>query len=397
MNPEDFSVGALGKLVPSVAPHPRTREPERAQAFVPHPIPRDIPLGSSSMRKLEGAVAALSMLTGALDRRPINIEMLLRPLKRREAIVSSEIEGTVTTTERLLILEAGGQPMPDIHDQNNSATREVLNHVGALDHAEQALETTALSLNLIRDMHQILLAGGVRGETTRPGHFRNYQNWIGTGECSIRDATFVPPPPDRLQPLLDDLERYIHEEPGPVLVQAAMVHYQFETIHPFADGNGRIGRLLFALLPYAHKMTPRPMLYVSPYFDRHRDQYAQLLYRVSAYGELVPWIEFFLDAVVEESNAMTSKVGEILDLRNDFDRRVNSERGASARLHSLVEFIVGRPVFSSVQAREHINTTQQTTSYSLKRLTELGIIHKLDAHDSRENWFYCPELIAVMR
>lgn len=397
MNETDFSAAALGQLVPTAGQHPITRVSEHAKAFVPLPIPRAIALSSDTLLKLEQGVAALSHLAGALDRRSINIELLLRPFKRREAIISSKIEGTVTTAERLLVLEAGGKPKPSADDAGFAVTREVLNHVKALDHAEAALEGTALGLRLITEMHEVLLSGGVRGEGAQPGRFRSYQNWIGTSECGITEATFVPPPPDRLAPLLDDLEKYIHEPSAPVLVRAAMVHYQFETIHPFGDGNGRIGRLLFALIPFVAGLTPRPMLYVSPFFERHRDAYTRLLYRVSTSGEVAPWINFFLDAVIEETKAMTMKVGEVLDLRNEFDERVRGQRGASSMLHGLIDLVMMKSVFSSSQAREHLKANQQTTAYSIKRLAELGIISRLKEVPSREHWYYCPRLIAMMR
>ncbi|MEX2549471.1 MAG: Fic/DOC family N-terminal domain-containing protein, partial [Nitriliruptoraceae bacterium] len=248
-------------------------------AFFPARVPRELDYDATTVKKLTEATAAVHRLAGASRLLP-RPEILMGPYVRLEAVLSSRIEGTQTSVGQLLLFEAddpaGALPEGDL--------LEVVNYTRALDHALTALDRLPLSLRLLRETHAILMSG-VRGGAMTPGEFRRSQNWIGPPGSTLQTARFVPPPVEAMNDALADLERFLHEDDLPNLVALALAHYQFEAIHPFLDGNGRIGRLLVPLALCQRGVLERPMLYLSAYFERHRSRYYHLLFETSATGD----------------------------------------------------------------------------------------------------------------
>ena len=257
-------------------------------AFVPAPLP-PVAWDGTLAAALSRADLAIGRLAGEGRRFP-NPHLFIRSFLRREAVLSSRIEGTRTSLGQLLAAEAGAPGGPDPAD-----LREVGNYVAAMEYGLDRLETLPLSLRLIREMHERLMLG-VRGDMATPGEFRRSQNWIGPPGCGLNDATYVPPPPDAMAGCLDALERFLHDEDLPPLVHAALAHAQFEAIHPFLDGNGRVGRLLIALLLAERGILPSPLLYLSAYFEATREEYYAHLLAVTEAGAWESWLTYFLPA-----------------------------------------------------------------------------------------------------
>jgi len=244
-------------------------------AYVPNPLEPKIELTLSIVKELSAADRALSELAGIARTLP-DPHILIGPFLRREAVLSSRIEGTQASYSDLLFFEAARLREKEVPD-----VREVSNYVKAAEYGLARLSTLPISLRLIREMHQRLMTG-VRGEIQTPGEFRRSQNWIGPAGCTLSDATYVPPPVEEMENALDGFEKYLHAPSEmPALIRLALIHYQFESIHPFLDGNGRVGRLLVTLLLCAEKLLPQPLLYLSAYFERYRDDYYQHLLAAS--------------------------------------------------------------------------------------------------------------------
>ena len=273
---------------PNRRPHGRiVRGPGGYSAFVPAPLPPSIAWDGELVAALSGADRAIGRLAGECWRFP-NPEIFIIPFLRREAVLSSRIEGTRTTLEELLVAQAGalvGRASEDLE--------EVVNYVDALEYGLERLDTLPLSLRLIREIHERLMRS-VRGDTATPGEFRRSQNWIGPPGCTLNDASYVPPPADELMGCLDALERFLHYDSLPPLVHAGLAHAQFEAIHPFLDGNGRVGRLLITLLLVEREILPSPLLYLSAYFEASREEYYGHLLAVTQEGAWERWLIYFL-------------------------------------------------------------------------------------------------------
>jgi Fic family protein len=286
-----------------------------ASTFVPSPLPPSLDLTwelASSVAKAERAVGELAGIGATLP----NPDLLIQPFVRREAVLSSRIEGTEASIGDLVLFEAGNAPAAA------TDVREVANYITALDYGFQRLGTLTLSLRFIREVHEKLMHG-VRGAQRRPGEFRTVQNWIGAPGTPMSEATYVPPAVPEMLEALDAFEKYLHAgSTVPTLVRLALIHYQFEAIHPFLDGNGRVGRLLITFL-----LNDR-LLYLSAFFERHRADYYRLLLGVSRRGAWFEWIDFFLRAVTEQANDAIARVRRILDLHADYRRRITSTRNS---------------------------------------------------------------------
>src|SRR6266540_522386 len=279
-------------------------------SFNPEPTPRRIELDADLVMALSEADQELGRLAGLGQLLP-NPHLLIRPYVRREAVSSTRIEGTQSTLGELFSAEAQMRLLPE-----NPDLREVLNYVRALELGLQRLETLPLSNRLLREMHAELIRG-VRGQERTPGDFRRSPNWIGGHGPS--DAIFVPPDPDRMLAALDDFERYLHEDvPLPLLVRCALIHYQFETIHPFLDGNGRLGRLLIVFYLVERGLLRQPLLYLSAYFERHREDYVRHLQSVREEGAYEQWITFFLSAVAAQARLATETSEALIGLGRQF-------------------------------------------------------------------------------
>lgn len=360
MNPERFRNSTDGRLI-------RVGQGETAYwAFVPHPLPPDLSADWEFARSLSKADRALSELAGVGRTMP-NPHLLIGPFVRREAVLSSRIEGTQADITDLYAYEAG-QPAPAESD-----VREVLNYVRALEYGLERLSTLPVSLRLIRELHERLMAG-VRGEHATPGEFRRSQNWIGTPNCTLGEAQFVPPPVLQMHEALDAFEKYLHaDDVYPPLVRLALVHYQFEAIHPFVDGNGRIGRLLISLLLVEWKLLPLPLLYLSAYFHRYRQDYYDLLMAVSERGDWRDWVLFFLHGVTDQARDAIVCAKRLQDLQTAWHERLMQAR-TSALLVRLVDSLFASPVITIPEAQRLLGVTYRSAQHNVERLVTAGIL-----------------------
>ena len=363
MQATDFKPDSPGRLVPTT---------NGALAFVPNPTPVEVPLGAATVRRLSEADYAMGRLAGAAGRL-LNPYLIGQPLLRREAILSSRIEGTYTTPEQLVLLEAG-TPKAGGDARSAEDTREVLNYVRAMEHGLQLLKTLPISLRFVREVHSVLL-DGVRGGQDRPGAFRTEQNYIGASNAPISEARFVPPPVTEMLEALNRWEADLHQRPDPLplLVRLALAHYQFEAIHPFRDGNGRMGRLLIPLLLCEHQRLPDPMLYMSAYFERHRQAYMDHLLAVSTQNAWEPWVAFFLVGVAECAREGLALTDQLLALREAYHQKVRTAR-SSGLLAKLIDRLFFVPSITIPQTSAVLGVTPAAASYNLKKLAELGIV-----------------------
>src|SRR5208337_3753079 len=264
-------------------------------AFVPNPLPPELDLSWALVGELSTADWALAELAGVGSTLP-NPHLLIGPFVRREAVLSSRIEGTQASLSDLFFFEAAPTQHREPYD-----VREVANYVDALEYGLKRIETLPFSIRLIRELHEHLMAE-VRGGDRAAGEFRRQQNWIGPEGCKIDDATYIPPPPLELISALGALEGFANSSSNlPPLIRFALLHYQFEAIHPFLDGNGRIGRLLITLKLGSEGLLAQPLLYLSAFFEKHRNQYYRLLLAVTTHGEWGEWIRFFIHGVADQS------------------------------------------------------------------------------------------------
>jgi len=331
MHREDFSSEAPGRLV-SVE--------ERRWAFVPDALPPKLDYGPRLVAALSEADRALGELAG-LGRTLPNPYLLTRPFLRREAVLSSRIEGTQASLVDLYAFEV--EPPLFDEPERRDDVQEVQNYVRALEHGLERLEELPISVRLLREMHAVLMEG-VRGAQRDPGEFRRVQNWIGPPGAEISEASYVPPPPGEIPATLGALERYVHEDTGlPPLVDIALVHYQFEAIHPFLDGNGRVGRLLITLMLIERDLLPEPLLYLSAYFERHRGAYYDHLLAVSQRGAWEDWLLFFFRGVFAEARDASRRAGRLFDLRETYRERFQRE-GGRINLLAAIDHLFARPV-----------------------------------------------------
>jgi Fic family protein len=346
---------------------------ETAQAFVPDSLPPDPSLdwNSELHSKFDQALLALGRLDSISTFLP-NLYLFLYMYVRKEAVLSSMIEGTQSSLSDLLLFELDMEPGVPLDD-----VREVSNYVAALDYGLKRLsEGFPLSLRLIREMHGMLLHKG-RGSNQTPGEFRKIQNWIGGTRPG--NAAFVPPPADKVIKCMGELELFLHDQPQttPALLKAALAHVQFETIHPFLDGNGRLGRLLITLLLCEQKILREPMLYLSLYFKTHRQYYYELLNGARLSGDWEAWLDFFAEAVIVTATQAVDTAKQLVDLVNkDRDRisRLGRAAASSLRVHQT---LMGRPITASKWLVEQTGITPATVNKSLEHLERLGIVREL--------------------
>lgn len=379
MKPADFGPNKAGSLIQGTLGY---------WAFVPSPLEPELEFDHSFVRLLSRADRALSELAGIARTLP-NPHLLIRPFMRREAVLSSRIEGTQASLSDLLFFEAASTNNPEVPD-----VREVANYVRALEYGLARLNDLPLSLRLIREIHERLMRG-VRGDVHTPGDFRTSQNWIGAPGCTLMDATFVPPPVDEMSTALHRFEKYLHAESNyPPLVRMALIHYHFEAIHPFLDGNGRIGRLLIALLLCTDGLLPQPMLYLSAFFERHRDEYYRLLLGVSQRGEWLPWIGFFLTAVEEQSKDAVNRSDAILALWTDYRNRLQGAR-ASALLLRLVDELFSFPAITARMATDALGVTPRSAQLNIDKLIDAGILEEATGQ-KRNRVYVAKEIISAI-
>ena len=335
-------------------------------AFVPYALPPALAWTPELVADLSDADRALGELAG-LGRALPNPHLLIVPFMRREAVLSSQIEGTRASLSDLYAYEAVGLP---------SDVREVHNYVRALEYGLERLSTLPLSLRLIRELHGQLMEGA-RGQGQTPGEFRRSQNWIGSPNCTLRDAAFVPPPVPEMKEALRSLESYLHDKSGlPPLIRLGLIHYQFEAIHPFLDGNGRVGRLLTTLLLCAWGLLPQPLLYLSAYFEAHRQAYYDHLLAVSERGAWEAWLRFFLRGVRQQSGDAVLRARRLQQLREEYRQRLQGAR-AAARLLRMVDLLLARPIVSIPQAAQALGVSHQSAGRYVEALQAAGILREI--------------------
>ena len=346
---------------------------ENVRAFVPPPLPPDPPLdiGPDLHDLLEKANRGLGRLDGIARLFP-DPELFLYMYVRKEALLSSQIEGTQSSFSDLLLYENKEVPGVPIND-----VQEVSNYVAAMNHGLTRLRGGfPLSLRLIREIHQKLLSKG-RGGNKAPGEFRTTQNWIGGSRPG--NASFVPPPPHKVMECMGALEKFLHDDPVkvPLLVKAALAHVQFETIHPFLDGNGRVGRLLITLLFCVEDALAQPMLYLSLYFKKHRDAYYQLLQRVRTEGAWEAWLHFFLSGIIDTTEQATRTAQRILELFREDRTRVEKLGRSAASALRLHDAFKAHVVYSIPRAAKRLRLSQPTVTAAMKHLVKLGVVREM--------------------
>lgn len=385
MKPADLAVDVPGRLL-----RIPTRHGGSGWAYLPDDLPPDLHIDDEIATANERATWALGNLNGSGQWLP-NPGLLINPFMRREALASSRIEGTQAEFDQLVLFEAveevtdGRTPNPDIE--------EVANYFNALRTGWNRPSERPISVGFLMELHQELLAG-VRGATRRPGELRNVQVVIGSRGDDVASARFVPPPPDQVRALLESLCAYTMSPHAiPSLVRLAMIHYQFETIHPFEDGNGRLGRLMMPLILGSWGMLDLPLLYLSEYFEDHRDRYIDALYAVSVRGAWKEWILFTLQAIESQSKDALLRGHHLLTLREELRQRYVS--GKSTTVLQIVDMLFERPSVTVNSAVERTETSFHAANNAIKTLVNDGILSEATGN-RRNRVFLAPAVLAAM-
>jgi Fic family protein len=379
MNPQDFL-------------HPSGRvslSPTGYWSFLPNPFPPVLQWTDGLIQVLSDADRALGELKGLSNQLP-NPNILVRPFVRREAVLSSRIEGTRASLADLFAYDAQQlQLFEDVAD-----VREVHNYVTALEYGLHRLETLPLSLRLLREIH-FHLRQGVRGEQMAPGDFRRTPNWIGPVGSTLTTAPYVPPPPDEMNLALGELEKYLHQPSDlPPLVRLGLIHYQFEAIHPFLDGNGRVGRLLISLLLGIWDLLPQPLLNLSAYFESHRNEYYAHLLAVSQRGTWEEWLIYFLRGVALEANDAVLRIRRLQTLRDEYRERIQSLRSA-ARLNRLLDHLFAQPIVTISDVQELLGVQFPAAQRYVDQLVKSKILREITGH-ARNRVYRADEILSAL-
>ncbi len=399
MDTKAFSSRSPGRLEPTIFTElsweeelPRSRKCQ-GFGFVPDPLPPKIDPGELLVDlypKIIGAERSLSLLEGTARRLP-NPHLLVGVFSRREAILSSAIENTFASAEQLALFDFDPSAVA-VDDRD--PVREVSNYVRALEHGLNS--ELPICLRLIREMHEKLLQG-VSQSGSQPGEFRESQNAIGPEGCSFEQARFVPPPPSFVLDGLTQLEAFMNAEDTklPRLVRFGLIHYQFEAIHPFQDGNGRLGRLLVTLMLCRQGQLTKPLVYVSGYFEQHRKAYYDLLYRVSTEEVWGDWLSFFLEAVNAQAQDAVNRADRLLNLQMNLRNRVRQKR-SSALLPRLIDELFRSPAITLARAQKTLECTPQTASNLIQRLVKHNVLVEATGR-KRSRVFVCPQILELIK
>lgn len=380
MNADNFRQSSAGKVL---------RSPLGYWTFAPNPLPPDFRWPPTLIGALSDADRALGELAG-LGRSLLNPHFLVRPFIRREAVLSSRIEGTRASLLDVFTYESEQIAL----FETDSDVGEVYNYVRALEYGLERLSTLPMSLRLIREIHGRLMVGA-RGEHLTPGEFRRSQNWIGPAGSTIESAPYVPPPVDDMLAALDALETYLHSPAdSPPLIQLGLIHYQFEAIHPFLDGNGRVGRLLISMLLCAWGLLPQPLLYLSAYFESNRQAYYDHLLAVSQSGAWEAWLTYFLSGVATQSRDAVGRMRSLQDLRERYRLRFQKGR-ATARLLQVVDLLFSRPVVTVRQVEAALQIDFPVAQRYVNQLVKDGLLREITGR-ARNRIFRADEIIAVI-
>lgn len=359
------------------------------KSFVPTPLPPkpSIELTEDMINLLIKANSQLAVLESIATRIP-NVELFISMYVRKEALMSSQIEGTQATLEDVL------DPMIEANTNRNVA--DVVNYIKATEFAIKRLHELPLCNRLIKETHAVLMEG-VRGQEKSPGEFRRSQNWIGGQGSTLKNARYIPPSPDDMLEAMSDLEKYINaDDELDALIRAALIHYQFETIHPFLDGNGRVGRLLITLFLMEKKVLSTPALYISYFLKKNRVEYYDRMTEVRAKGNYEQWVTFFLRALLESAEDATATIDELIAL-HDKNAAVISGMGRAAKNAMLVfEYLEANPIIEIRKTAEALSITFNTASSAVKRLTDAGILVQT-TNASRNRTFAYEDYLSILR
>jgi len=369
MDPSKFQASTSGKVI---------RLPQGYWAFVPATLPPVLTFSPSLVAALSDADRALGELKG-LGGTLANPHLLIRPLARREAVLSSRIEGTRASLDDLLAYEATQLSFLEA----GSDVREVHNYVRALEYGLERINTLPVSLRLIRELHARLMEGvagkeHLGGDVWTPGDFRRSQNWIGPAGSTLETAPYVPPPVEEMLAALGVLENFIHAAPSdlPPLLRLGLIHYQFEAIHPFLDGNGRVGRLLVALLLSAWQLLPQPLLYLSAYFESNRRDYYDLLLAVSQRAAWEDWLLYFLEGVKQQSLDAVDRISRLQALRVRYQAQFQTRR-APARLLRVIDLLFAQPVLTARQVESALEINFPSAQRLIDQLVQAGLLREI--------------------
>jgi len=374
------------KISPNKAGHYRS-QPTGYRAFYPAPLPPDPPvkIEGDLQTLLSQADRALGRLDGSITTLP-NPDLFVMMYVRKEAVLSSQIEGTQSSLQDLLAAEAKvfSDTMPRDVD-------EVLNYVRAMNHGLRRLRELPVSVRLIREIHKILVKN-VRGRHATPGELRRSQNWIGPSGCRLAEATFVPPPPDVVPEILGQWEKFLHTKDDlPILIKIGLAHAQFETIHPFLDGNGRLGRLLITFLLTERGVLQKPVLYLSHYFKGHRQAYYEHLQNIRDTGDWESWLAFFLNGIAEVSNEAAKTARKILQLRESHRLAITERLGrAAGNGHKVLENLYKHPVTTVKNVQTITGTSYAAGNQLVGRFVEIGILDEITGYTRNRRFQYAP-------
>ena len=361
------------------------------EPYIPDTLPLETIDWITHIPYIGKANAALARYDGIL-RGMVNPHILLSPMTTREAVLSSRIEGTQASLEDVLQYEADSKA--HLTPEKHADIQEILNYRTAMNTAVDYLQKRPLCTNMIRDLHRILLTSA-RGRDREPGKIRRIQNYIAPPGTPIEEATFVPPSPLMVMDALSNWEMYLHSEEKDALVQLAILKAQFELIHPFRDGNGRIGRMLVPLILYSKKMLSNPMFYISAYLERNRDEYYERLLAISRDGNWNGWISFFLRAIVEQAEENIQKTTQIMGLYDDMKQKV-PEITRSKYSIQAIDAIFSRPIFRPVDFVEYSEIPKESAKRILRELTNARVLEVLRERQGRRPTVYVfPQLIAI--
>jgi len=351
-------------------------------AFIPLPLPPKITWNTRLTRCLSDADRLLGQLSGEGKRLP-NPHLLIRPFIKREAVYSSRIEGTQASLGELLANDAGAHV-----ERSPADLLEVGNYVKALDYGVKRLKSFPLSLRFVREIHEKLMKG-LPGKGLTPGEFRRSQNWIGAPGSTIMTAGYVPPPPCELLACLGEWEKFLHDQSLPPLQQAALIHYQFEAIHPFLDGNGRVGRQLIIFFLMERKLLPSPLLYLSAFFENSRQEYYARLSGVSKRGEWAEWLEYFFNGVSRQAEDALYRTEKINLLINKWEKQLVKQ--SSDNPQRMFKMLIENPFLTITHAAKKLDVAYTTAQRSLEYLQKLGIVQKVG--DSKRDKVYCAQAL----
>ncbi len=355
---------------------------EGYRAFIPKNLPPepDIEYDDELRSLLSKADRNLARLDGITTVLP-NPDLFIAMYVKKEALLSSQIEGTQVSLEGVLEFESDLKPKEDINE-----IKEVVNYIKALNYGMERINDLPMCLRLIKEIHRVLLEE-TRGANRNPGEFRNRQNYIGPHGVNLNEATFVPPPPNMVIPVMEELERFFYSNSIPPLVKIALIHAQFETIHPFSDGNGRIGRLLITFYLFWKKILSKPLLYLSYYLKKNRAEYYDLLMKVRIDGDWEGWIKFFLKGVSETSEGAANTAREIIKLKEDLRTKLY-EKAPSVSAIKLLDILFDKPMISIKEVSERLNISKVAANTLIKLFVELDILREVTGKERYKRYIF---------